>query len=93
MATAIREDNPVIITEHKLHYLANPSPVPEGAYTIPLGRARIRRPGTDATVVATLVMVERALQAAELLERDEGISVEVIDPRSTRPLAAVRNPG
>ena len=60
-------------------------PVPGKRYLIEPGRARIVRPGTDCTVIATLAMVERAIQAAERLER-EGISVEVIDPRTIKPL-------
>jgi pyruvate/2-oxoglutarate/acetoin dehydrogenase E1 component len=58
--------------------------VPEEPYAIPLGRADVKREGTDVTVVATLAMVPRALQAADYLARD-GISVEVIDPRTIKP--------
>ncbi|MEM7695467.1 MAG: dehydrogenase E1 component subunit alpha/beta [Pseudomonadota bacterium] len=85
MAAAIRSDNPVVFPEHKLLYLGAEAPVPEAPYALPPGRARIVRPGTDCTVVATLAMVERAVQAAERLAR-RGISVEVIDPRTIRPL-------
>jgi 2-oxoisovalerate dehydrogenase E1 component len=59
--------------------------VPEQAYAIPLGKAAIRRQGSDVTVVATQAMVQQALLAATRLEA-EGISVEVIDPRTLRPL-------
>ncbi len=85
MATAIAQDGPVVFLEHKLLYLGAEQPVPETRYRIAPGRARIVRPGSDCTVIATLAMVDRALQAAERLER-EGISVEVIDPRTIKPL-------
>ncbi|MEM9011717.1 MAG: dehydrogenase E1 component subunit alpha/beta [Pseudomonadota bacterium] len=85
MAAAIAEDGPVVFLEHKLLYLGAAQPVPEDRYRIAPGRARILRPGKDCTVIATLAMVERALQAAERLER-EGIDVEVIDPRTLKPL-------
>lgn len=85
MASAIAYDGPVVFLEHKLLYLGAAQPVPETRYLIEPGRARIVKEGSDCTVVATLAMVERALQAAERLER-EGISVEVIDPRTIKPL-------
>jgi 2-oxoisovalerate dehydrogenase E1 component len=85
MAAAIRHDGPVVFLEHKLLYLGGAQPVPEGRYLIEPGRARILREGSDCTVIATLAMVERALQAAERLARD-GIEVEVIDPRTIKPL-------
>jgi 2-oxoisovalerate dehydrogenase E1 component len=84
LAAAIRDDNPVIFLEHKALY-ATKGPVPEAAYAIPLGRADVKRAGTDVTVVATQAMVARALAAAAELEKD-GISVEVIDPRTLVPL-------
>ncbi len=84
LATAIRDDNPVIFLEHKVLY-AQKGPVPEGEYAIPLGRADVKRTGTDVTVVATQVMVQRTLAAAADLAQ-EGISVEVIDPRTLVPL-------
>ena len=85
MATAIANDGPVVFLEHKLLYLGAEQLVPQSRYLIEPGRARIVRPGTDCTVISTLAMVERAVQAAERLER-EGISVEVIDPRTIKPL-------
>ena len=85
MIAAIRDDNPVVFLEHKLLYLGGASPVPEAPYEIEIGKADVKREGTDITIIATLAMVERALSAAETLAR-EGISVEVIDPRSLRPL-------
>jgi 2-oxoisovalerate dehydrogenase E1 component len=84
LTAAIRDDNPVIFLEHKLLYLGGEASVPEEPYAIPLGRADVKREGTDVTVVATLAMVPRALQAADYLARD-GISVEVIDPRTIKP--------
>ena len=85
LIAAIRDDNPVIFLEHKMLYLGQASPVPEEPYAIPLGKADVKRKGTDVTIIATQLMVSRALSAAELLGR-EGISVEVIDPRTLRPL-------
>jgi 2-oxoisovalerate dehydrogenase E1 component len=84
LAAAIRDDNPVIFLEHKMLYPMK-GPVPEEEYAIPLGKADVKRPGIDVTVVATQMMVDRALGAARDLERD-GISVEVIDPRTLMPL-------
>jgi 2-oxoisovalerate dehydrogenase E1 component len=84
LATAIREDNPVIFLEHKALY-ATKGLVPGEPYLLPLGKASIKRPGTDVTVVATQAMVARALAAAEDLVKD-GLSVEVIDPRTLVPL-------
>ena len=85
LVAAIRDNNPVVFLEQKLLYLGGTGPVPEELYAIPLGKADIKRAGTDATVVATSAMVPRALSAATVLERD-GISVEVIDPRTLQPL-------
>ena len=85
LVAAIRDDNPVVFLEQKLLYLGGTGPVPEELYAIPLGKADVKREGTDVTVVATSAMVPRALSAATVLERD-GISVEVIDPRTLQPL-------
>ncbi len=85
LTSAMREDNPVVFLEHKLLYVGKKGPVPEQPYAIPIGKAAIKRHGEDVTLVATLAMVDIALQAATLLEA-EGISVEVIDPRTLRPL-------
>jgi pyruvate/2-oxoglutarate/acetoin dehydrogenase E1 component len=84
MASAIRDDNPVIFFHHYLLTLT-PGEVPEGEYLVPFGSARIARPGTDVTVVATGWMVQHALTAADLLA-GEGVSAEVIDPRTLAPL-------
>lgn len=85
MIAAIRDDNPCVFLEHKMLYLGQPQPVPEHDYALPIGRARIRRSGTDLTVIATLNMVDHALKAADELSK-QGWSVEVIDPRTLRPL-------
>ncbi|MFA7669369.1 MAG: dehydrogenase E1 component subunit alpha/beta, partial [Burkholderiaceae bacterium] len=85
LISSIRENNPVIFLESKLLYLIPPGPVPEENYAIPLGKGDIKRAGTDVTVVATMAMVPRAMAAAEQLSK-EGISVEVIDPRTLYPL-------
>ncbi len=85
LVAAIRDDNPVIFLEQKLLYLEPGGPVPEALYAIPIGKADVKRRGTDVTVVATSAMVPRALAAASQLARD-GISLEVLDPRTLRPL-------
>lgn len=84
LKTAIRDDNPVVFFEDKMMFKTK-GPVPEEDYTIPLGVADVKRLGSDITLVATSSMVYVALEAADLLEV-EGISAEVIDPRSTSPL-------
>ena len=85
LTAAIRDDNPVIFLEHKMLYMESKGIVPEEDYAISIGKGDIKRVGTDVTVVATMAMVPRALAAARVLERD-GISVEVLDPRTLRPL-------
>lgn len=84
--SAIREDNPVQVCYHKFLMLSGiTGEVPEEEYTIPLGKADIKRQGSDVTVVATALMLHRALTAAERLQ-EKGVSVEVIDPRTVAPL-------
>ncbi len=87
LTAAIRDDNPVVFLEHKLLYVQAKGPVPEAPYAIPIGKADIKREGRHATVVATMAMVPQALAAARELAR-EGIEIEVIDPRTLRPLDA-----
>ncbi len=82
---AIRDDDPVVFCEHKSLYNAIKGPVPEELYTIPFGNAKIVKEGSDITVVATALMVHKALKAASILEKN-GISIEVIDPRTIVPL-------
>ena len=84
LKSAIRSDQPVIFIEHKLLYNTK-GLVPDDEYTIPIGVADVKRPGQDATVVAHSRMALFALQAAEKLAAD-GIDVEVIDPRTLKPL-------
>ncbi len=84
LKSALRDPNPVMFIEHKLLYNTK-GPVPDGEYTIPLGKADIKRAGSDATVVSWSRTVLLALEAAELAARD-GIDVEVIDLRCTVPL-------
>jgi 2-oxoisovalerate dehydrogenase E1 component len=86
LTSAIRDDNPVVFLEHKLLYVQGKGAAPEQPYAIPIGKADIKRPGKDVTVIATLAMVAPALAAAKQLARDDGIDVEVIDPRTLRPL-------
>lgn len=101
LKTAIRDDNPVMFFEHKLLYggrspggkaktavdemAISMTPAPEEDYTIPFGAADIKREGQDVTVIATLLMVHKAMRAAVKLEK-EGISAEIIDPRTLVPL-------
>lgn len=84
-AAAVRDDNPVIFHEHKSLY-AIKGDVPDGEIVDQLGRAKILRPGSDATIVALALMVPRAVQAAERLAAEHGIDCEVIDVRSLVPL-------
>ncbi|HVF50489.1 MAG TPA: pyruvate dehydrogenase complex E1 component subunit beta [Pyrinomonadaceae bacterium] len=85
LKSAIRDNDPVIFLEQERMY-GNKGEVPDGAdFTIPLGVADVKREGTDATIVARSLLVPLALKAAEELEK-QGVSVEVIDPRTIRPL-------
>lgn len=83
LKSAIRSDNPILFCEHKQLYQTK-GEVPEEDYTIPIGVADVKKEGKDVTVIAVGLMVRRALEAAEMLEK-EGISVEVIDPRTLVP--------
>src|SRR5579859_1934617 len=84
LKAAIRDESPVVFFEDKMGY-ALKGDVPEGDYVLPLGKADVKREGEDITIVATSSMVLVALEAAELLAAD-GISAEVVDPRTTVPL-------
>ena len=84
LKSSIREDNPVIFIEHKMLYRQSGA-VPEEEYLVTLGKAEVKRQGNDITVVAISRSVIRVLKAAETLE-EEGISLEVIDPRTLKPL-------
>jgi pyruvate dehydrogenase E1 component beta subunit len=85
LAAAIRDPDPVIFCEHKALFAVK-GEVPDGEHVEALGRAKVLRPGTDATIVALAAMVPRALEAAERLSAEAGISLEVIDLRSLVPL-------
>ena len=84
LKSAVREDNPVLFVEHKNLYNTK-GPVPEEEYLVPLGKTDVKREGSDVTVVAISKSVVLALEAAEILER-EGISLEIIDPMTIKPL-------
>jgi acetoin:2,6-dichlorophenolindophenol oxidoreductase subunit beta len=84
LKSAIRDDNPVVIFEDKMMYAVK-GLVPDGDHLVPLGLADVKREGEDVTVIATSSMVQVALSAADELERD-GVSVEVVDPRTIAPL-------
>jgi acetoin:2,6-dichlorophenolindophenol oxidoreductase subunit beta len=84
LKTAIRDDNPVIFLEHKALY-ASTGMIPDEEYLVPFGKADVKREGTDVTVIGIHTMVGRSLAAADKLA-SEGISVEVIDPRTLNPL-------
>jgi len=85
LKSAIRDDNPVIVILHKL-ILGTKGDVPEEEYTVPLGKASVRRTGKDVTLVAVSHMVNLSLQAASLLQKEDGLDVEVIDPLTLSPL-------
>lgn len=84
LISAIRDPNPVIFLEHKILYTQK-GEVPEEPYTVPLGKADIKKEGKDVTLVATGKMVSLTMEACEDLEK-EGINAEVIDPRTLRPI-------
>jgi pyruvate/2-oxoglutarate/acetoin dehydrogenase E1 component len=85
LSSAIKDPNPVIMLEHKLLYKKIKGDVPLERYEIPLGKADIKRSGSHLTVVATSLMVHKALAVAEKMSK-ENISIEVIDPRTIKPL-------
>jgi len=84
LISAIRDDNPVIVLEHRWLYWME-GEVPLDAYTVPLGESNILRSGRDITVVATSWMNVEAMKAAEVLSRVHGVEVEIIDPRTIYP--------
>jgi len=84
LLAALDDPDPVLIFEHKLLYKSR-GPVPEGRYVTPIGKAAVRRVGADVTIVATSIMVIKALEAAQTLAA-EGIGAEVIDLRTIRPI-------
>jgi pyruvate dehydrogenase E1 component beta subunit len=84
LISSIRDDNPVVFIEHKLLYKTK-GEVPEELYEIPLGVADIKREGKDLTIIATGIMVQKSMAAADELSK-EGIDIEIVDPRTLRPL-------
>ncbi len=84
LLAALEDPDPVMIFEHKLLYKMKDT-VPAGHYTVPIGKAAVLREGTDVTVVASSIMTHKSLEAAEQLA-DNGISAEVIDLRTPRPI-------
>src|SRR6267142_705749 len=87
LKAAIRDDNPVIFIESETLYAVKGEVPDDPDFVIPLGQAIVRREGRDVTVVAYMGMMYRAMEAAEELEK-EGISVEIVDPRTLRPMDA-----
>ncbi|MHA2055393.1 MAG: alpha-ketoacid dehydrogenase subunit beta [Candidatus Hodarchaeales archaeon] len=85
LCRSIESDNPVIFLEHK-RLLNTKGDVPEEYYTIPLGKADIKRSGNDITIAATQALVNDSLKVADEMEKEHGISIEVIDPRTLNPL-------
>jgi pyruvate/2-oxoglutarate/acetoin dehydrogenase E1 component len=85
LKTSIRDNDPVIFMEHKFLYKRLSGPVSDGENLIPLGKGDVKRAGEDVTIIATGNMVRRSLEAADLLHK-EGVSAEVIDPRTILPL-------
>ena len=85
LISAIRDENPVIFLEHMKLYRSFRQEVPEEEYTIPLGKADVKREGKDLSVITYGAMVQESLKAAEELEK-EGFSLEVIDLRTIQPL-------
>src|SRR4051794_10120429 len=85
LRSSIRDDDPVLFFEHKKMYRSVRGDVPDGEYTVPLGKAAVTRPGTQLTIVAYGLMAHYALEAADRVA-DDGLSVEVVDLRTLRPL-------
>jgi 2-oxoisovalerate dehydrogenase E1 component beta subunit len=83
--SAIRDNNPVIFFEHKYLYRRIKEEIPEGDYTVPLGKARVAREGRHLSVITYAAMVHTALEAAEILRQD-GIEIEILDLRTVSPL-------
>jgi 2-oxoisovalerate dehydrogenase E1 component beta subunit len=85
LRTSIRDNDPVLFFEHKKMYRSVRGDVPDGDYTIPIGKAAVTREGTDVTLIAYGLMAQYALEAAEILASD-GVNAEVVDVRTLRPL-------
>jgi 2-oxoisovalerate dehydrogenase E1 component len=85
LKTAIRDDNPVFFIEHQ-HLYVEKGEVPEEEYTIPFGKGAIRREGKDITLVSYSHQLKACIEAAEILEKEDGVEVEIVDPRTLVPL-------
>lgn len=85
LKSAVRDPNPVLFLEHKKAYRLNRQDVPDDDYTIPIGKADVKREGSDITLVTYGLMVHHSLKAAEAVQTEDGTSVEVIDLRSVSP--------
>ncbi|MGH7545541.1 MAG: alpha-ketoacid dehydrogenase subunit beta, partial [Gemmatimonadota bacterium] len=86
LKASIRDNDPVVFLEAELLYSIKGEVPEEGDFVIPLGRAEVKREGTDVTIVAHAKMLHVAMDAARLLEEEDGLSAEVVDPRTLRPL-------
>ncbi|MEX0684170.1 MAG: alpha-ketoacid dehydrogenase subunit beta [Dehalococcoidia bacterium] len=85
LKSAIRDPNPVMFLEHKKAYRLGRQDIPDDDYTIPIGKAEIKREGTDITLITYGLMTQHSLQAAETVQSEDGVSVEVIDLRTISP--------
>ncbi|MBI2914137.1 MAG: alpha-ketoacid dehydrogenase subunit beta [Chloroflexi bacterium] len=86
LKSAIRDPNPVVFLEHKKAYRLYRQEVPDEEYTIPIGQAEVKRPGKDMTLITYGMMLHHSLAAAETVAKEDGLSAEVIDLRTVKPL-------
>ena len=86
LKSAIRDPNPVVFLEHKKAYRLYRQEVPDEEYTIPIGAAEVKRPGKEMTLITYGMMLHHSLAAAETVAKEDGLSVEVIDLRTVKPL-------
>ena len=95
MKAAIRDDDCVLFFEHKYLYRRIKGEMPAGDHVVPIGKARVAREGRDLSIITYAATVWKALEAAEQLEKEDGLSVEVVDLRSLAPLddEAIRRDG
>jgi len=86
LKAAIRDDDPVLFFEHKYLYRRIKEEMPQGDHVVPIGKARIARAGTDLSIITYAATVWKAIEAAEQLEKEDGLSVEVLDLRTLLPM-------
>jgi 2-oxoisovalerate dehydrogenase E1 component beta subunit len=86
LKAAIRDDDPVLFFEHKYLYRRVRETMPTGDHVVPLGKARVAREGRDLSIITYAAGVWKSLEAAEMLEREDGLAVEVLDLRTLFPL-------